>query len=113
MVIILEIIDEQDVSVAEARRIMDERKKQGPMTHEQKICVEYLEKTVHLTKKQVDDLVEELKKIDILKPRYVAVIVNILPDTEEEVEMLFSKERTNLKKEEIKKIVDIVKQFKK
>ena len=35
------------------------------------------------------------------------------PDTEEEVEMLFSKERTNLKKEEIKQIVEIVNRHKK
>lgn len=109
----MEILDEQDISASEARRIMEDRKKAGTMTHDQKMCIEYLEKTQKLTKKQVDDLVEELKKIDILKPRYISLIVNIMPDTEEEVEMLFSKERTNLKKEEIKQIVDIVKQFKK
>lgn len=109
----MNILDEQDVSAAEAKRIIETRKKEGTMTHEQKMCMEYLEKTQKMTKKQIDDITEELKKIDILKPRYIALIINVMPDTEEEVEMLFSKERTNLKKEEIKKIVDVVKEFKK
>ena len=56
---------------------------------------------------------EELGAISILKPRYIALIVSMMPDTEEEVEALFSKERTNLKKEEIKKIVEIIKKYKK
>ncbi|MBI4895803.1 MAG: hypothetical protein HY831_04900 [Candidatus Aenigmarchaeota archaeon] len=109
----MDILDEQDISAAEAKKILDTRKKDGTMTHEQKMCTEYLEKTQKMSKKQVDDLTEELKKVDILKPRYIALITNIMPDNEEEVDMLFSKERTNLKKEEIKKIVDIVKEFKK
>ena len=49
----------------------------------------------------------------ILKPRYTALIIDAMPDNEEEVEMLFSKERTNLKKEEIKQIVEIVRKFRK
>jgi len=55
---------------------------------------------------------EELSKIAILRPRYIAMIINMLPDTEEEVENLFSKERTNLKKEEVKQIVDVVNKYK-
>ena len=109
----MKIIDEQDISAAEAKRIMEARKKEAPMKDEQKMCMEYLEKTQKLTKNQFDDLVEMLKKIEILKPRYIALIIDMMPDTEEEVEALFSKERTNLKKEEIKQIVDIVKEFKK
>jgi DNA-directed RNA polymerase subunit F len=56
---------------------------------------------------------DDLSKIAILKPRYIALIINMMPDTEEEVEALFSKERTNLKKEEIKQIVEIVRNYKK
>ena len=58
-------------------------------------------------------MTEELSAISILKPRYMALILSMMPDSEEEVELLFSKERTNLKKEEIKKIVEIVKKYKK
>ena len=109
----MEVTNEEDISVLEARRIMLERKKEKDLVYEQKICVEFMEKLPKLSQTKEKEMVAELSKIAILKPRYVALIVNMLPDTEEEVTVLFSKERTNLKKEEIKQIVDIVKKYKK
>lgn len=109
----MELTDEEDVNVPEAKRILDERKKERDLVYEQKICLEYLEKIPKLTQAQLKSIIEELSKITILKPRYTALIISMLPDTEEEVEMLFAKERTNLKKEEIKQIVGIVKSYKK
>ena len=104
----MEVISEEDVSNAVAKDIMEARKKERDLVYEQKICLEYLEKTCKLSSSKVQSLIEELGKIAILKPRYIALIVNILPDMEDEVEALFSKERTNLKKEEVKQIVEIV-----
>ena len=109
----MEITNEEIVSMPEAKQIMEKRKKDKEMVYEQKICYDYLEKVCYLTPAQFQSFVEELSKIAIMKPRYIALIVNIMPDTEEEVEMLFSKERTNLKKEEIKQIVEIVNRHKK
>ena len=109
----MDIVSEEDVSIHDAKRIIDERKKDRDLVYDQKICLEYLEKIAALTATQLKNLTEELSTIAILKPRYVALILSMMPDTEEEVEALFSKERTNLKKEEIKKIVEIIKKFKK
>jgi DNA-directed RNA polymerase subunit F len=109
----MDIITEDDINMVDSKKIMEERKKEKDLVYEQKICMEYLEKVVKMTPAKAKSLVEELGQIAILKPRYIALIVNMLPDTEEEVEILFSKERTNLKKEEIKQIVDIVNKHKK
>ncbi|MBS3050815.1 MAG: hypothetical protein J4400_01570 [Candidatus Aenigmarchaeota archaeon] len=109
----MDIVSEEDVSIHEAKRIIDERKKERDLVYDQKICLEYLEKVAVLTAAQVKNLTEELGSISILKPRYVALIISMMPDTEEEVEALFSKERTNLKKEEIRKIVEIIRKYKK
>jgi len=110
----MEVLAEEEVSSQDAKRILSERKKESAELHyEQKICVEFLEKLPKLTEKQLEDMKAELGKITILKPRYVALVISIMPDTEEEVEALFSKERTNLRKEEVKQIVEIVRQFKK
>ena len=109
----MEIISEEDVSIHDAKKIIDERKKERDLVYDQKICLEYLEKVATLSVTQLKNLLDELTKITILKPRYVALILGMMPDTGEEVETLFSKERTNLKKEEIKKIVEIVKKYKK
>lgn len=106
--IYIEILNEDDASIVETKRILDERKKERDLVYEQKICLEYLERVPKLTQKQAEDLAEELGKIPVMKPRYVNLVLNMLPDSEEEVEMLFSKERTNLKKEEVKQIAEIV-----
>ena len=109
----MDIVSEEDISIHDSKRIIEERKKSRDLVYDQKICLEYLEKAATLTATQVKNVSEELSKISILKPRYIALIISMMPDSEEEVEMLFSKERTNLKKEEIKKIVEIVKKYKK
>ncbi len=109
----MDIVAEEDVSIHDAKKILDERRKERDLVYDQKICLEYLEKVANLSATQLKSIMEELASITILKPRYVALILGMMPDTEEEVESLFSKERTNLKKEEIKKIVEIVKKHKK
>lgn len=109
----VEILTEDDVTIVDAKRIMDERKKAGELNYEQKITYDFFQKIVKMTPKQLEDMIAELSKIAILKPRYMALIVNNMPDTEEEVNAIFSKERTNLKKEEINQIIEIVKNFKK
>lgn len=109
----MDIITEEDISMHEAKRIMEERKKERDLVYDQKICVEYLDKVAKLTPTQLKNITEELSKISILKPRYIALILNMMPDTEDEVDALFSKERTNLKKEEVRQIVEIIQKSKK
>ncbi|HLD85588.1 MAG TPA: hypothetical protein VI968_03465 [archaeon] len=109
----MEILNEEDVSMHDAKVILDKRKEERDLVYDQKICYEYLTKVCRLTAAQLSSIKEELSKISILKPRYVAMILNLMPGTEEEVNLLFSKERTNLKKDEVAMIVSIVKKYKK
>lgn len=109
----MDVAKEEDVSMHEAKYIMESRNKERDVVYDQKICIEYLEKVAKLTPEKAKTLSKDLSKIAILKPRYIALILNMLPDTSEEVEALFSKERTNLKKEEIKQIVEIIRKQKK
>ncbi len=109
----MDIVTEEDVDMHDAKIIMENRKKERDLVYDQKICLDYLERVATLTPTQMKNIKEELSKIIILKPRYTALILNTMPDSEEEVESLFSKERTNLKKEEVKQIVQIVSKYKK
>ena len=109
----MEITNEEEVSMHDAKAILDARKGERELVYDQKICHEYLTKVCRLTPSQLVAAKEELSKISILKPRYVALILNMMPETEEEVSMLFAKERTNLKKDEVAMIVSIVKKFRK
>ncbi|MFH0832950.1 MAG: hypothetical protein V1900_04485 [Candidatus Aenigmatarchaeota archaeon] len=107
----MEIMNEEEVSIHDAKNIMEKRKDEKELVYEQKICLEYLEKVSKLPQAKLKSMIEELNGIAILKSRYISLILNMMPDTEDEVNMLFSKERTNLKKEEIKQIIDIVKKY--
>jgi len=109
----MDIVSEEDVSIHDAKRIIDERKKDRDLVYDQKICLEYLEKVAKLTLNQIVQIKDELSKITILRPRHISMIMSILPGSKEEVDMLFSKERTNLKKEEVKLIAEIVSKAKK
>ncbi|MBI5347278.1 MAG: hypothetical protein HZB66_01565 [Candidatus Aenigmarchaeota archaeon] len=108
----MEITNEDFISIFEAKKILEERQKQKDLVYEQKICLELLNKIGNIPESRLKAMKEELEKITILKSRHIAIIINAMPDTEEEVEVLFSKERTNLKKEEIKQVAEIVKKYK-
>jgi len=104
----MEVIGQEDVSAAEAKKILSEVKNRKEPVYEQKISIDYFEKVIKLSDAQIKSITEELSKIAILKPRYISLILNILPTTPQEVEMVFSKERTNLKKNEIEEIAKII-----
>ncbi|MFH0948890.1 MAG: hypothetical protein V1802_00200 [Candidatus Aenigmatarchaeota archaeon] len=106
----MEISSEETVSIAEAKKILEKRRDEGELIYEQKICLEYLDK---VTKSDLSSMRDDLAPISILKPRHVALIINNMPETEDEVQAIFNKEMLNLKKEEMKQIVDIVKKCKK
>ena len=108
----MKILDEREIDTNEAKKIMEEKKKSRELTYEQNTCFEYLEKIPVVKDEKIDKMREELSSIQILKPRYVKIICNMLPETEEDVLSLFMKERTNLTKEEMAQIAEIVKKYK-
>ena len=108
----MEIIGEEEIDILKAADIMAKKKEERDLVYEQKICSDYLDKIPKPKQAKVKQMMEELSKISILKPRYIVLILNMMPDTDAEVDALFSKERTNLKKEEIAQIAEIVRKHK-
>lgn len=104
----MKILDEKIITNSEAKEILEIRKKEKDLIYEQKIALDFLEKTCKISKTVFDKLIAGLSEIRILKPRHMALLINNLPMTEDEVKQIFVKERTNLKKDEIKKIVEIM-----
>ncbi len=109
----MNVTNEEPISMSEAKAIMEKRKQEGDLSYEQNITYEHLKKMSTLPPTKLANIRKDLQEIDILKPKHIAKIIDILPDTEDEVKVLFEKESTNLKKDEIKKIVEIVKKYKK
>jgi DNA-directed RNA polymerase subunit F len=106
----MDVIKEETVSIPEAKEIMDERGEDKNLAYEQKICIEYFDKIPHITRAKAEKMKEELSEIKSLKPAHVISIINIMPEIADEVHMLLGKE--SLKKDEVEKILEIVKKYK-
>ncbi|MFH1444931.1 MAG: hypothetical protein ABIF08_00420 [Nanoarchaeota archaeon] len=107
----MEIIEENNVSWSYAKKILEKKAKEKEIGYEQKNALEHLKKFSKIIAKNEDELISSLKKIEILKDNHIIGIVSMLPQTEEEVRVLFAKEVINLSEEDRKKIAKTVKKY--
>ncbi len=110
----MKILEEEAISYAEAKEIMEAVEKETQeMGYEQKITLDFLRSCVILNAESARKAKEELKKeIPELKDTHIAMILNILPEEEEDVKIIFAKERVELDETKIKKILEIVAKIK-
>ena len=107
----MEVIDEKAVSWAEAKKILEKKSKEKELGYEQKNALEHLKKFSKLGIKKEQQLAEGLKGMDKLKDRQVVSLLDILPQTEDEIKLLFAKEVINLSEDERKKIAGTIKKL--
>ena len=103
-------ISECFVSAAEARESLEKRNVEK-LTYEQKICLDFLKKHIHLPADKAREMMKELQKIGRIDARQASMITNLLPKTKDDVKIIFSKERTTLSDEEINKVLETVKKY--
>ncbi|MCD6591105.1 MAG: RNA polymerase Rpb4 family protein [Candidatus Aenigmarchaeota archaeon] len=108
----MDIKGEKFVSWLDAKKIIMERERQAELGYEQKNALEHLRKFCKLTEKKYKVMLEELRKIEKLKDRHIINILNFLPETLEELRVLFQNERVVLSDEDKKKIISVVKENK-
>ena len=98
------------VPMAAAKAVLQKREKAGELHYEQKLALDYVRKFAPLSDKDAEKILEEFDalKIPRWKPRFGVKIVDLMPQTEEEVKAIFSKESISLKKEEITKVLEVL-----
>ncbi|RLG73171.1 MAG: DNA-directed RNA polymerase subunit F [Methanobacteriota archaeon] len=100
------------VTLAEVREILEERAKEGDLTYEQRLTLDYARKFAKIDHEKAKKLVSEIMKVDDRITHEQAVkIVDILPETIEEVRLVFSTGRYQLETEKVNQIVEIIKKF--
>ncbi|RLJ09950.1 MAG: hypothetical protein DRP15_01750 [Candidatus Aenigmatarchaeota archaeon] len=107
----MKVLEERFVTWAEAKNILEKRKKEKELGYEQKNALEHLRKFTALPLKKVKEIEEELKKIERLKEKHIVMIINMLPQDVDELNVLFANEMITLSEDEKKQIVDTVKKF--
>lgn len=108
------ILSQKPVSLPIVKRLMQERKKQGELSYEQNLTLEYSRKFSKLTEKQTDDLVKELLNAnEKLDAGNCIALANIMPDNIDELRIILAKERFILSDEELNKLLEVVGNYQK
>jgi len=107
-----EIIEEKPVTLSEVRQILTTRKKDGELNYEQKVSLEYVNEFGKTAVSKAREAVEKLKAED-MDERLAVKILDIMPNTKQELALIFEKVRFDLTDTKSKKILAIVASLKK
>ena len=107
----MKILSEETITNAEAKEILENRAKEIELKYEQKNALEILRKFVKLDAEKAKKLAEELKKVEKLREKQIADIIDFLPEDKDELRVVLHKEYNSFTQEEIDAILEIVKKY--
>lgn len=100
----MEILSKQNISPTEVLNRLSDR---DDLNGRQRTALEHLQKHATVENEEtLDELVEELKEMDMFTDDQIIKIIDVLPGSEQEVRTLFSKERIKLEDTDIDNIID-------
>ena len=103
--------DKKVATLAEIRDILLERQEQGELTPEQKLALEHGQKFARTEAKKSRKLVKELLELGFVSELNAVKIADVMPDHPDDVRAMFAKERANLEKKDIEKILSVVEKY--
>ena len=103
-----EIINEEEVTLPQVKKLLGQRSKEGELSFQQSITLEHASSFSRMAPAVATKLVERLlKSFDINRAQAVQ-IVNIAPITVEELKSILDTRATSLTDEQLIEIVDLV-----
>ena len=105
------IKNSRPITLHEVAAVLEARGKEGELGFEQTSALDHAKKFSKLSPEKAQELVEELCKLDKVKPEVAAKIADVLPKTEAQVHLLFSRERQTLSKDEAAAVLAVVARF--
>lgn len=108
-----EIISEKPVSIAQVRQILEDISKKSDLRYEQRLALAYAQEFAKLTAEESEQLYKELVALNIprLKDEHIVKIIDILPRTPSELNVILAKDKISLKKELQNEILSVVKKY--
>jgi len=113
----MNLIEEKPVSIPEVNKILKEKEKDYTeygieLGYEQKKALEHAGKFSKLGVKDARELAVKLSSLELaLTPDRVVKIVELMPADVDDVRAIFAKERFKYTEEDIKKVIDLVDQY--
>ena len=105
------VVSEKPVPLAEVLEMLEKSKKKGDLEYWQRLTYDYGQKFAVLKPSKAESLIKELLKSEKIKEHQAVAIADLLPETKDDLEIIFAKERTKLENEDAKQILEIVKKY--
>jgi len=109
-----EILEKRPVSIPEVKEMLkDIHKRDEELSFRGGKTEDYINEVAQLTFKKSKDLTKKLNDLEIprLKPEHIIKIIDILPDSAEHLKVILSGFNITITKENLKKIVDALDEF--
>ncbi len=109
----IEILEQKPVTLAEVKASLDKNVEESPNFRISK-TKEYLNFFVKISKKQAEELKKKIQELNIprIKEEMIVKVVDLLPDNEEYLSLIFQAYPVTISSQNLKKIVSVVKEFK-
>ncbi|MBS3814986.1 MAG: DNA-directed RNA polymerase subunit F [Hadesarchaea archaeon] len=108
-----ELIDETPVTLSKTLAILKERKEEGELEFGQRLTYDYAQKFVKMNEEKAEELVEGLMDIEKVRKHQAVTIANLMPETKDDIRLIFAKERTSLTDELIEEILSVIDEYRK
>lgn len=102
---------EKPVTLAEALEVLEKQKKEGELGYAQRLTHDYAQKFSKLGAKKTRELVESLLKIGNLREHQAVALADLMPETKEDIQLIFAKERTRLEDKDIEKVLELINKY--
>jgi DNA-directed RNA polymerase subunit F len=103
-----EIINEEEVTLPQVKKLLAQRSKEGELSFQQSITLEHASSFSRMAPAVATKLVERLLKTFDINRAQAVQIVNIAPITVEELKSILDSRSTNLTDEQMTEIVELV-----
>ncbi|MDH7555329.1 MAG: hypothetical protein ACQXXL_07280 [Candidatus Methanosuratincola sp.] len=105
-----EIVKEEEVTLPKVKMLLEQRQKDGELSHLQKLTYDCASKFSKIDAEKADALLARLKEEGI-SGTLATQIVNILPTSVEELRTIFSAESRPVLPSELEKLLSIINMF--
>ena len=99
------------VSLSEVEQLLAKEGKERELSTEQKVALDHAQKFSRTGSDAAKRLQKELAGLGFISEQNVVKIMDLLPQTPEDVRLVFSKERQTPEKKQIEQIIEIVQKF--
>ncbi len=111
MVTHYEVIESEYIPLASVKKILKKNKKTD-LTYEQKMALENANEFARINESNAKKIINKLKELDMrkLKDEFIIKIADMMPNNKEELLLILNTSKITFKDDEIKQILDIIKE---